>query len=133
MRCLDFRSVLLALLCFALLGCESTGLTERRWNRGYAALAPGLEPADVLISIGNPRDIVPADPSSGTPETWIYSRPERVGRTITQTGENDIPLPHGNGTVTVPVYEDQDVIKRVEYHLTWTDQRLQSWARIVTR
>jgi hypothetical protein len=85
-------------------GCETTGITERKWNEGYAALEIGLKPVDVLTSLGDPREIRPIDPVPEKPETWIYTRPERVDRITAKTGENDIPLPNGKGTVTVPVY-----------------------------
>ena len=125
-------SVFAGLLLVFGTGCATTGLTERQWNAGYAALQPGLEPVDALTSLGNPREMRPADASIGEPETWIYSRPERVGRATAKTGENDILLPNGKGAITVPVYEDKDVIKIVEYHLFWIDQRLDHWTRIVT-
>ena len=112
-------------------GCGTSGLTERQWNVGYAALKPGLKPVDALTSLGNPREIRPANVTSGQPETWIYSRPEKVGYATVKTGENDIPLPNGKGAITVPVYEDKGVIKIVEYHLFWVDQRLDHWSRIV--
>ena len=120
----------LILLFFS--GCATAGLTERQWNAGYAALKPGLEPVDALTSLGNPREIRPADASIGQPETWIYSRPERVGRATAKTGENDILLPNAKGVITVPLYEDKHVIKIVEYHLFWIDQRLDRWTRTVT-
>ena len=125
-------SVLLSLLLLVS-GCESTGITEHRFNAAYAALATGLEPADVLIEMGNPRDIIPADPATEQLETWVYSRPERVARQTNQTGEKDLPLPNGKGTVTVPIYEDEDVTKSVEYRLTWVQQRLHQWERVVLR
>ena len=124
-------SVFAGLLLVFGTGCATTGLTEQQWNAGYAALQPGLEPVDALTSLGNPREMRPADASIGQPETWIYSRPERVGRATAKTGENDILLPNGKGVITVPVYEE-NVIKIVEYHLFWIDQRLDHWTRIVT-
>jgi hypothetical protein len=115
----------------ALTGCATTGIPERHWNAGYAALKPGQTPAEVCLALGEPREIVPADPATEQWVTWIYSRPEPVGWRVAQTGDHDIPLPNGQGTVTVPQYEDQDVIKNVEYHLIWESHRLQQWHRII--
>ncbi len=116
-------------------GCLTVGggYTERQWNDAIARFAPGLTQAELLNMMGEPRERLPAEPDANIDETWIYSRPEKEGTRPTMTGEHDILLPNGRDVLSVPDYEDTDIIVIAEYHLHWRDGELVSWERVVDR
>ena len=61
---------------------------------------------------------------------WIYTRPEVVGTRTQMTGEQDILLPNGKNTISVPDYEDVDISVIAAYHLRWSKGRLVEWERL---
>ncbi|GAB5558375.1 MAG: hypothetical protein SynsKO_00220 [Synoicihabitans sp.] len=110
------------------MGCETVGkgITKRQFNSAWENLEAGYTPEKVLLLIGEPREKHP--PSAGKLATWIYSQPEVVG---TRTTREDVSiLPDGK---TIPVYETEDVMGNVEYHLRWEHGYLVTWERVVPR
>lgn len=128
---------LLALLPLVLTvgGCLTVGggITERQWNAALAALEPGQTQRHVLTQLGEPRERRDAEADDAFDSVWIYSRPEVAGTRPTLVGEHEVLLPNGRHTVSVPDYEDTDIVVIAEYHLRWTGDTLAEWERIVAR